>query len=378
MLNSMWKAYIDGVGAGVFLIFLGARLDLWRHRPERLANLWLAAAALSALIVNFTGVLSRTTGISGHPIVGILNYIGVAGVVVSLLELVFSLAETTPPRLIRGLEFLLLPLTVFRITHNAVMIIVALLLLATLFKAVKSARKGDADARVVLWGLAVLLICLVSDTVNELGLVNVPYFLPVLGFIVFFLLATHAVNCHLAREESAARTDPLTGLLNRRGFLELSRLVVSMAERSARSFSVIMIDLDHFKRVNDKFGHAMGDRVLQEISSILLRRVRNQDILARWGGEEVIILLPDTGVDGANALGEKIRSSVEDLETWYGTTRVCVTLSVGISEYHRGEPLTDTIQRADNALYRAKSSGRNRVEYLAFTDDTTGTGDLIK
>ena len=83
-------------------------------------------------------------------------------------------------------------------------------------------------------------------------------------------------------------------------------------------------------------------------------------------------------MDGANALGEKIRSSVEELETWYGTTRVCVTLSVGISEYHRGEPLTDTIQRADNALYRAKSSGRNRVEYLAFTDDTTGTGDLIK
>lgn len=378
MLNPTWKAYMDGLGAGVFLIFFAARLDIWRHRPERLANLWLAAVAFSALIVNFTAIFLKAAEAGGHPIVVMFNLIGVAGVVVSLLELVFSLAETSPPRLIRGLEFILLPLTVLRISQNTVMIIVALLLLVTLFKAIKSASQGNADARGVLWGLAVLLICLVSDIVHELGLANVPNFLPVLGFIVFFLMATHAINSHLAKEESSARTDPLTGMLNRRGFLELSRLVVSIAERSARSFSIIMIDLDHFKRVNDKFGHAMGDRVLQEIASILLRGVRDQDILARWGGEEVIILLPDTGVNGANALGEKIRTSVEELETWHDETRICVTLSLGISQYHRGEPLTDTIQRADNALYRAKSSGRNRVEYLAFMDITIGTGDPIE
>ncbi len=378
MLNSMWKAYMDGIGAGVFLIFFSARLDLWRHRPERLVNLWLATAAFSALLVNFTGVLSKTIDAGGYPIVIMFNLIGVAGVVVSLLELVFSLAETTPPRLIRGLEFLLLPLTVLRISEIAVIIIVAVLLLVTLFKAIKSASKGDADVRKVLWGLTVLLICLVSDIAHELGLVSVPNYFPVLGFIVFFLLATHAVNCHLAKEESAARTDPLTGLLNRRGFLELSRLVVSIAERSARSFSIIMIDLDHFKRVNDKFGHAIGDCVLQEIATILLRGVRDQDILARWGGEEVIVLLPDTGVNGAKTFGEKIRTSVEELETCHGEARICVTLSLGISEYHKGEPLTDTIQRADNALYHAKSSGRNRVEYLAFTDNATGTGDLIE
>ncbi|MCD4774945.1 MAG: GGDEF domain-containing protein [Candidatus Aegiribacteria sp.] len=369
---------MDGLGAGVFLIFFAARLDIWRHRPERLANLWLAAVAFSALIVNFTAIFLKAAEAGGHPIVVMFNLIGVAGVVVSLLELVFSLAETSPPRLIRGLEFILLPLTVLRISQNTVMIIVALLLLVTLFKAIKSASQGNADARGVLWGLAVLLICLVSDIVHELGLANVPNFLPVLGFIVFFLMATHAINSHLAKEESSARTDPLTGMLNRRGFLELSRLVVSIAERSARSFSIIMIDLDHFKRVNDKFGHAMGDRVLQEIASILLRGVRDQDILARWGGEEVIVLLPDTGVNGANALGEKIRTSVEELETWHDETRICVTLSLGISQYHRGEPLTDTIQRADNALYRAKSSGRNRVEYLAFRDITIGTGDPIE
>ncbi|MCK5842827.1 MAG: GGDEF domain-containing protein [Candidatus Sabulitectum sp.] len=369
---------MDGIGAGVFLIFFGTRLDLWRHRPERIANLWLATAAFSALVVNFTSILSRITDAGGHPILAIFNLIGVAGVVVSLLELVFSLAETAPPRLIRGLEFLLLLLAVLRISQNATMIIMAVLLLITLFKAIKSTSQGNSDARVLLWGLAVLLICLVSDVAHELGLVNVPYYFPVLGFIVFFLSASHAVNCHLAKEESAARTDPLTGLLNRRGFLELSRLVVSMAERSAGPFSILMIDLDHFKRVNDKFGHAMGDRVLQEIATVLLRGVRKQDILARWGGEEFIVLLPDTGVNGAKALGEKIRASVEELETCHGEARICVTLSLGISQYHREEPLTDTIQRADNALYQAKSSGRNRVEFLAFTDDATGTGDLIE
>ena len=378
MLSSTWKTYIDGICVGVFLIFFSARLDLWRHRPERLANLWLATAAFSALIVNFTGVLVKTIDAGGHPIIAMFNLIGVAGVIVSLLELVFSLTETTPPPLIRGLELLLLPLTVLRISVNAVIIIVVVLLLVTLFKAIKSASQGDSDARMVLWGLAVLLICLVSDIAHELGLVNVPYDFPVLGFIVFFLLATHAVNSHLAKEESAARTDSLTGLLNRRGFLELSRLAVSIAERSGRFFSIIMIDLDHFKRVNDKFGHTIGDRVLQEIATVLLRGVRDQDILARWGGEEIIVLLPYTDMNGANVLGEKIRISVEDLETCHGAMRICVTLSLGISEYHRGEPLTDTIQRADNALYHAKSSGRNRVECLAFTDDATGAGDLIE
>lgn len=378
MFSSTWKAYIDGIGAGVFLIFFVARLDQWRHQPRRLDNLWLAATALSALMVNFTAALARSTDTDILPIVAMFNLIGAAGVAVSLLELVFSLAETAPPRLIRGLEFLLLLVAVLMISVNVVMIIMAVLLLVTLFKAVKSANQGDADARLVLWGLAVLLICLVSDIAHKIGLVNVPHYFPVLGFIVFFLLATHAVNSHLAKEESAARTDPLTGLLNRRGFLELSRLVVSIAERSDRSFSIVMMDLDHFKRVNDKFGHAMGDRVLQEIATILLRGVRDQDILARWGGEEIIVLLPDTGVNGANALGEKIRTSVEELETCHGEARICVTISLGISQYHRGEPLTDTIQRADNALYHAKSSGRNRVEYLAFTDNTTGTGDLIE
>lgn len=372
MFSSTWKAYIDGVGAGVFFIFFFARLDLWRHQPRRLANLWLAVTALSALMVNFTAALARSSDSEVLPIIAIFNLIGVAGVVVSLLELVFNLAETTPPRLIRGLELLVLLLVVLRISESAAMINVGVLLLVTLFKVIQSARQGYTEARMMLWGLGALLICLVADIAYKLTLVNVPHYFPVLGFILLFLLATHAVNSHLAKEESAARTDPLTGLLNRRGFLELSRLIVAIAERSDRSFSIIMMDLDKFKRVNDKFGHAMGDRVLEEVATILLRGVRDQDILARWGGEEIIVLLPDTVLNGANALAEKIRTSVEELETCYSTMRVSVTLSLGVSEYHKGEPLTNTIHRADNALYQAKSSGRNRVECLPFTNIASG------
>ena len=167
-------------------------------------------------------------------------------------------------------------------------------------------------------------------------------------------------NSRLEAEESARR-DPLTGLLNRRGFLEQSRHAFARMERRARPLSVLMLDMDHFKRINDNFGHDAGDQALTEVARVMLRCGRTDDVLARWGGEEFIYLLPDTGVAEASALAERVRQSVAALTLTFAGTPVSFTVSIGIAERRRATPLADVIAQADALLLRAKAEGRNRV-----------------
>jgi diguanylate cyclase (GGDEF)-like protein len=153
--------------------------------------------------------------------------------------------------------------------------------------------------------------------------------------------------------------DKLTGLFNRHKFMEDAEREVERYGRYGRSLSVIMMDIDHFKNVNDTFGHSVGDKVLQDLSRIVSVSLREMDMLARWGGEEFIVMLPETNIDGARDAAEKIRSVVE------GHTFPVVggiTVSLGISEVKTGEiDIEQAVNRADDALYRAKNAGRNRV-----------------
>jgi two-component system chemotaxis response regulator CheY len=156
-----------------------------------------------------------------------------------------------------------------------------------------------------------------------------------------------------------ARTDELTGLHNRRSFNESVTLALSAARRHGRPLSIISIDLDHFKKVNDTFGHSVGDRVLTEFSNLLKELVRVEDIASRWGGEEFIILLPDTSREEAATLAERIRISFEKQSNC--TAPLTVTASFGVAQLQNGENEDDLIRRVDNALYAAKHNGRNRV-----------------
>ena len=156
-----------------------------------------------------------------------------------------------------------------------------------------------------------------------------------------------------------ARTDELTGLHNRRSFNEIFALALSSARRHGQPLSLISIDLDHFKAVNDTFGHTVGDLVLKDFSDLLLHMVREEDVVARWGGEEFIILLSHTAAEAATALAERIRSSCEQ-NPGRASARV-MTASFGVAQLQEGESDNDLIKRADHALYRAKHEGRNRV-----------------
>lgn len=158
-----------------------------------------------------------------------------------------------------------------------------------------------------------------------------------------------------------ATRDDLTGLFNRRGFFTTATQLMYLAQRSMSTVGVLMIDLDHFKTINDRLGHLEGDHVLKEAASIILNSLRSSDLMGRYGGEEFIVLLPATGTAMTAAVAEKIRSSLESA-TIEG---VSLTLSIGFSEGVMGnrpqEDLQALIKLADEALYEAKASGRNRV-----------------
>ena len=158
-----------------------------------------------------------------------------------------------------------------------------------------------------------------------------------------------------------AKTDVLTGLANR---LELDSVLsdeIERLKRFHRPLSVIMIDLDHFKKVNDNYGHLIGDKCLTKVAEVLKNNARMVDTVGRWGGEEFLIICPETDLNGALKLAEKLRRLIED--NMFPEVKH-ITGSLGVTTFITGDTLETIINRADQALYNAKESGRNRVEAL--------------
>lgn len=158
----------------------------------------------------------------------------------------------------------------------------------------------------------------------------------------------------------AAGTDPLTGLANRRAALEHLKYLMARHRREGESFAILLCDLDRFKRINDVFGHDAGDAALVGVAGALTDALRDQDMSARWGGEEFLVVLPDTDIEGGLLVAEKIRARLAGEVFSAAGKMIRLTVSVGVSVY-RGEGVDLAIKAADEALYAAKSAGRNRV-----------------
>jgi diguanylate cyclase (GGDEF)-like protein len=179
-----------------------------------------------------------------------------------------------------------------------------------------------------------------------------------LGFVYMTMERAEQRNFELAMK------DMLTGLANRRAIGDQLQSTVARAQRQGQYLSVLMLDIDHFKRVNDNYGHQAGDVVLRAVAQALQSRLRAQDQIGRFGGEEFLAILPDTSLEGALVLAEALRAAVEATPTQWGAHRISTTISIGV----RGGAITgaDTadslVAAADAALYRAKQGGRNRVE----------------
>ncbi|NVO00792.1 MAG: GGDEF domain-containing protein [Geobacteraceae bacterium] len=165
--------------------------------------------------------------------------------------------------------------------------------------------------------------------------------------------------------ELATHIDPLTGLANRRDIMKKVEQEHSRAQRHQRTYSLILVDIDSFKRINESYGINCGDDVLFEISCVLRECVRSEDICSRWGGEEFLFLLPETGIDGAVSVARKINTSIEMTTFKVNRPGIKVTASLGVCEYKSGDSFIDSVKRVEQAMLLAKVNGRNRYEIAA-------------
>ena len=172
----------------------------------------------------------------------------------------------------------------------------------------------------------------------------------------------------LEHSQQEAQTDTLSSLVNRRGLEKCFEIERIRARQNDSPFSIIMLDIDHFKSINDQHGHLVGDSLIKGIAMLVKSHLRKNDIAARYGGDEFLILLPETDLQGAGAVGEKITKTMAGKE-WKiketGQSMGRITLSMGIALYDINEPETAVIKRADDALYRAKKNGRNQIQFQA-------------
>ena len=217
---------------------------------------------------------------------------------------------------------------------------------------------------------------LVSPAAMRLGIIAM-WLAAVIGYLLAYalrtrqeLLASRRSNLSLARLNEAlrlesssfqrlARHDPLTGVLNRQGLGEEIMRLGQQGDAKLFPLSLVFIDIDHFKRINDQLGHHIGDEVLKDVAALVRQHIQRDDLFARWGGEEFLLICPMTSADEARAVAERLRQLLAQA-TWSSGLRV--TASFGVAQWLPGEELASSIRRADEAMYRAKATGRDRVE----------------
>ena len=171
----------------------------------------------------------------------------------------------------------------------------------------------------------------------------------------------HTILKAEGRLRKQATQDPLTGLANRSHFEALAAHALARSQRDGAPVTLLLCDVDLFKRVNDQYGHAVGDEVLVAMADILTRNLRDGDVLARWGGEEFLALMPASAMEAACATAERIRSAIAQAPLDVGQAPIALTMSFGVAQVHSAGDLQDAIARADKALYASKNAGRNRV-----------------
>ena len=176
-----------------------------------------------------------------------------------------------------------------------------------------------------------------------------------------------ALRGRLEKVTEEALTDPLTGLVNRKGLFKAFEAAISAIEESPSFPSLLMLDIDHFKKINDSHGHLVGDKVIKIVGDTLTRQIKGKDTAARFGGEEFCVLLPETELKDAVKVAENIRLTVENTRIKRASDQqeiARVTISIGVARYHPEETMESLFERADNALYRSKNGGRNLVTFV--------------
>lgn len=363
-------------------------------------NFWLALSALGALVVAISGlVLHHFSEVMTSGMIT-LNLFGVAVALISLYELALAIGDRQPSRWVRMVELLILALTLLLLALPPglllppLFIASMLFLLAAFLVALKSAASGNNESRLMAVALIILLLTLSRDVLAVAGLLPQAPLLPILSFALLYLAAAHVLSLRYDREYSElvdlrnalearvrertleleavnrrldllSRTDTLTGLANRRSFVEGARGRLHDAPGV-----LVMTDIDFFKRINDTWGHMVGDDALRVVAQALGSPLADNELLARWGGEEFIALLEVSSLEEGAARAEEMRAAVAAATCLAEGERVPLSASFGLSLVAQGGDLDEAIGLADEALYEAKRAGRNRV-VIADSPSTT-------
>ncbi len=214
-----------------------------------------------------------------------------------------------------------------------------------------------------IFGRALPPIALPEAVLHTLHYFNLASALTILALLA--LLYRHLVQKAEAKLQVLACTDPLTQLHNRRFAMEVAQHEAAVYQRGGRPLALVIGDIDHFKQVNDQHGHAQGDRALKAVARVLRDGVREVDHVARWGGEEFLMLLPGTDEDEAEQVAQRLRESVGSLSVDAGAVPRPLSITRGVTVLGREESVEQALARADRALYLGKQAGRNRVVVAA-------------
>lgn len=212
------------------------------------------------------------------------------------------------------------------------------------------------------------------EPLHVLTLSAVRYFNITVVFGMLAYLASYYYRTIVATQKTLnqlATTDSLTGVFNRRHIVDVAEYEALQKKRNSEHLSFILADIDHFKSVNDNYGHGVGDEVLVAVSQAIKSSIREQDSIARWGGEEFLIVLPDTNLVSAELTAHRIRENVSNIRFVAEMRTIMVTVTLGVSAYRVDDDIKTAIGRADKALYMGKRAGRNRV----VTAESTGDSD---
>lgn len=364
-----------------FFLAIGIyHLAFWMRRRAARENLLFAAVCLCVSVYGSTyaeAVERLVMPITNPYRVGLLALLAGAPAYTALVNRLFGLRGGRRTRLV-NLAFagafvvaLVLPLPMlaeFNEWIDGGLVLGLLLVVARAWRAASPAAPTTPHARTLLAGTAAFSAALAYDLLSEYGYVPLAQILPGvnslfwIGFLVFVVAVGIATAGQWALTEVTALVDPLTELSRRHVLEDALRRESGRVRRTGGSLALVMIDLDHFKRINDTHGHRVGDQVLARVGRLLRASARNLDLPARFGGEEFAVLLYDTDMAGAMTFAERFRANLREMRVPVaGGVAVEVTASMGVAVGSDLADPDDLVEAADRALYRAKSEGRDRL-----------------
>lgn len=290
------------------------------------------------------------------------------------LNLRFADPALTMPQMVCAIVAMAAAYVINPPVRGMLLMLVALVLVFAAFTLSPRASRWLGWFAVVLLGLVMLAVAThaprtFNPTLEAIHFAFTAVVLPVIAMLAGDLSAMRSrlkvqkaeLQDALARIHKLATRDDLTGLVNRRHMEELAEMEQRRASRSGSSPCLCLVDIDNFKRINDHHGHAAGDEVLRLFGRHAAASMRETDVLARWGGEEFLVMLPDTRPDEARTGFERLRRLLARDEAWGDQAHMRVSFSAGLTTWRHGEALRDALARADHALYEAKASGRDRL-----------------